>query len=330
MSAINYYPRWYYPISVTQFSEDDSHIAWKSDGNFVYIKGRDSFQTNTIAPLRHIPLSFSQSVRNKTWFLYCRFSLNREPGTVTGLEVQLSIDRGGRVVDDTVQLYKNSEKIGENYASMDLSTLKKYGNTWGLEWNNPYILTSGDFGVLLRFQSNFTIPHSTTPSIDFIRMRYTVANELLVNKQEARPNIGWTNSSVDDSNFSRDGKEGEGKGGKKKNDGFAGSNGSTGSNGFFGSNGFEGSYGFEGSGFNGSNGFIGSISPIDIGQIEVVFLDNVPYLRVRNSQNQETFIQIIPTNNLPLGGTFLYQSWLVGSLVYYWNGTIWVSIPLSQ
>ena len=316
MSASNYFPRWYYPISVTQFAEDDSHIAWQSNGNFVYIRGRDSFQTKTVAPLRHIPLSFSQSVRNTTWFLYCRFLLNQEPGTVTGLEVQLSIDRGGRVVDDTIQLYKNDEKIGENNASMDLSTLKKYGNTWGLDWDNPYILTSGDFGVLLRFQSNFTTPHNTVPSIDFVRMRYTIDGESLTNAQEARPNIGWTNAYVNSTNKDRDGTS-SGDGGPGAGDGSGGDTSGGGS-------GFTGSIGFISStGFSGSNGFTGSAF-FPVSDARVVFINGSTVLVGNiNSSNTVGTISLLPPSPTIIGEAYFVTS---EGAVYYWTGSGWVRL----
>jgi hypothetical protein len=288
MSATNYFPRWYYPTSVDQTFEDVSHIPWDSTGNFVHLKSKDLSRTSTVAPLKHIPVSRTVSIRNKTWFLHCRFQLGTEPGQINGIQVQIQMDRGSRIVDDTIQLDKNGELLGENQATLDILSLKTYGNTWGLNWSNidPYTLTSGNFGLRLRFQSNFNTPHTTTPSIDFIRMRYTVVGEDLINKQEALPNIGWTMAltleKIWDRTESSDGRKelkpklkggsglGNGFGLEGDGEGAGGSGGPgvappdpnlptnpTGSFGFIGSSyRFDGSFGFVGSG--GSFGFVGS------------------------------------------------------------------------
>jgi hypothetical protein len=326
MSAINYFPRWYYPISVDQTFEDVSHIPWNSTGDFVYLKSKDSFKTSTVAPLTHIPVSQTVSIRNKTWFLHCRFQLGAEPGQINGIQVQIQMDRGARIIDDTIQLDKNGELLGENQATLDILSLKTYGNTWGLNWSNidPYDLTSGNFGLRLRFQSNFTTPHTTTPSIDFIRMRYTVVGEDATNKQEALPNVGWTMALTLEKFWDRSdigpgkqatlldgeggasgtggppGPPGSGFAGSQPPSGFVGSTfslGSSGLTGFIGSN-----IGFAGSGQ--IYGFIGS----SIGNIsQLVFIPNIGLL--------------------PTTGSFRFQAFYIQTTgqVFYWDN-VWILV----
>jgi len=314
MSATNYFPRWYYPTYVDQTFEDASHIPWDSTGDFVYLKSKDLTKTSTVAPLIHIPVSRTVSIRNKTWFLHCRFQLGTEPGQINGIQVQIQMDRGSRIVDDTIQLDKNGELLGENQATLDMLSLKTYGNTWGLNWSNinPYTLTSGNFGLRLRFQSSFTTPHCTTPSIDFIRMRYTVVGESLINKQEARPNIGWTMSESLTNSFPnkrKDGGEGDG----------AGDGGSTGG-GFTGSAGFTGS---QGSGFVGSNAFTGSVGFAG-STVSVQFFGGT--LVVLGNFGPDSTVATLSL--LPPVGAFLNQAYLVlgGVGIVYWNGSTWIIV----
>ena len=311
MSATNYFPRWYYPISIDQTFEDVSHIPWDSTGNFIHLKSRDLSKTSTVLPLKHIPVSQAVSIRNKTWFLHCRFQLGTEMGQVNGMQVQIQMDRGSRIIDDTIQLDKNGELLGENQATLDILSLKTYGNSWGLNWSNidPYELASGTFGLRLRFQSSFTTPHTTTPSIDFVRMRYTVVGESLINKQELRPNIGWTmsesltirtKSSADDD---IPGGGGSGIGGGADN--------------FTGSTGFAGS----GPGFFGSNGYTGSVDAGDA-TARIEFIQGVLVI-IGNIGPANT---VATVSLLPLAGAFQNQVYLVqdGFRIFYWNGSSWI------
>jgi len=224
------------------------------------------------------------------------------------------MDRGSRIVDDTIQLDKNGELLGENQATLDMLSLKTYGNTWGLNWSNinPYTLTSGNFGLRLRFQSSFTTPHSTTPSIDFIRMRYTVVGESLINKQEARPNIGWTMSESLTNSFPNKRKDGG------EDDG-AGDGGSTGG-GFTGSAGFTGS---QGSGFVGSNAFTGSVGFAG-STVSVQFFGGT--LVVLGNFGPDSTVATLSL--LPPVGAFLNQAYLVlgGVGIVYWNGSTWIIV----
>jgi hypothetical protein len=303
MYATNYFPRWYYPISIDQTFEDASHIPWDSTGNFIHLKSKDLSRTSTVLPLKHIPVSQTVSIRNKTWFLHCRFQLGTEMGQVNGIQVQIQMDRGSRIIDDTIQLDKNGELLGENQATLDMLPLKTYGNAWGLNWSNidPYELASENFGLRLRFQSSFTTPHATTPSIDFIRMRYTVVGESLIDKQESRPNIGWTmseSSTIQSRPLEYDDGEGEG---------FIGSIGFSGSN-----NGFQGSTGFTGSIY-----FASSTARIEFILGTVVVVGEI---------GPESTVATISL--LPPVGAFLNQAYFVlgGVGLVYWNGSTWVVV----
>jgi len=330
MYANNYYPKWYYPHSISQESEAITHVPWDSTGNFTYIKSRDLTQTKTVAPLRHIPNSFSTPIRNKTWYLNCMFQLGREPGQVNGIQLQIQMDRGARIVDDTVQLIYNGSPIGENLATLEIETLKTYGNAWGLTWTDPDVYampstTSTDFGVVLRFQSNFSTPHTTTPAIDFVRMRYTVEGETLINRQEARPNIGWTMAlTLDKFWITRPGEFSELDDDFEltNNDGTQGGpGGGTGGTGYEGTAGYIGSGVFEfigSGGFVGSGGFIGSSGDYQ-GSIFGFIGSSFPNI---SSYNIIPSIAFLPTT-----GAFTYQAFLVQDTnqIFYWDN-VWILV----
>jgi hypothetical protein len=235
------------------------------------------------------------------------------------------MDRGARIVDDTVQLIHNGSPIGENLATLEIEALKTYGNAWGLTWTDPdaYTMTTGDFGVVLRFQSNFSTPHTTTPAIDFIRMRYTVEGEIVINKQEARPNIGWTMALTLDKFWKRKpGEPGEltdepgllggGGAGDGAGEGFGDPDGYAGSGAFVGSFGFIGSSGFYGSiGYTGTTGYAGST----FGFIGSGFRNISSY-------------NVIPTIAfLPITGAYTYQAFLVQDTnqILYWDN-VWILV----
>jgi hypothetical protein len=237
------------------------------------------------------------------------------------------MDRGSRIVDDTVQLTHDGSPIGENLANLEIEALKTYGNTWGLTWTDPGVYamtstTSTTFGVVLRFQSNFSTPHTTTPAIDFVRMRYTVEGEASNNRQEDRPNIGWTMALTLDKFWDRtpgerskltntpgplgggaaDGTGGQGYGGS----GYAGSDGFVGSFAYIGSAGVVGSAAYIGTmGYAGSTfGFIGS--------------------GFRNISSYN----VIPTIAfLPTSGSYTYQAFLIENTnqIFYWDN-VWILV----
>jgi hypothetical protein len=365
MYANNYYPKWYYPTAVTQDSEAITHVPWDSSGNFTYIKSRDLTQTKTVAPLKHIPNSFSTPIRNKTWYLNCNFRLGRESGRVNGIQLQLQMDRGSRIVDDTVQLTHDGSPIGENLANLEIEALKTYGNTWGLTWTDPGVYamtstTSTTFGVVLRFQSNFSTPHTTTPAIDFVRMRYTVEGEASNNRQEDRPNIGWTMQLTPDEfwilrpgNYSelknpsarlipgqgpgKPGLYGEGAGGEGTGglvgglvvDGFTPVGGgffpfAPGQTGGGSTEGYTASGQFQGSfGFQGSTGTTGSS-----GFTGTTGYAGSTFGFIGSGFLNITSYNVIPTIAfLPTSGSYTYQAFLIENTnqIFYWDN-VWILV----
>lgn len=309
--SVTYFPKWHYPISASQFAEDSTHIPWDSAGNFVYIKSKNLSKTKTVQPLIHIPVNQGLTIRNKTYFLDCKFNMTREIGQITGLQIEIQIDRGARVIDDTIQLIKDDQVIGENVASSGTDERTLYGPDWGLDWTtvDPYSLTSGNFGVRLRFQSNYKTPHSTVPSIDFVRARFLVANET-INKQELRPNIGWTCYLTSDQFWLM--------GDRPVSDLISGNK--LGRPGFIGSYGYSyiGTFSYTGSGLP---GYTGSFGPINL-NFPIGYISSSFGIVLATSSP----IPIIPNITfLPPTGAFQYQAFYLSNInaIVYWDG-VWL------
>lgn len=167
---------WFYPNSVTQDYEVIEHISWNDVNNFSSLKHPDGNFCTLSAPLLHIANSYTNDIKMKTWFLYLtQFNIPSAviPSPVNGIEVEINMNRGGRITDETIQLLYNGNFVGENQANFDLSPKKLYGGSldlWGISPTNS-ILTNSTFGVGVRFQSHPSWPHNEYPRIDYIRLR---------------------------------------------------------------------------------------------------------------------------------------------------------------
>jgi len=93
---------------------------------------------------------------------------------INGFEVYINLKRKGRILDETIGLWYNGEQVGGSKADGDLSNIKTYGgsgDTWNFEQISSGILNSGNFGLLLRYQSNINWPHRDTPNMIQVQAR---------------------------------------------------------------------------------------------------------------------------------------------------------------
>lgn len=166
---------WRYPTTVTQYAEHESHIAWDDVDNFMGIKQPDNYNLSTVSDLVHYANPGTNDMRTKTWFLVAtNFKMTDVTGTITGIEVKLDTRRGGRVSDETVELYLGDTSISDNGATPELDMIKTYGgssNLWGLESLDLSTLQRPDFGILLRFQSHPFWPHRSQMLINSAAIR---------------------------------------------------------------------------------------------------------------------------------------------------------------
>jgi hypothetical protein len=96
------------------------------------------------------------------------------PNILNGLELYVSLQRHGRITDDTVMFTYQGNNVSNNRANPDLSNVKTYGGETDLWDMDPIVyplITSPNFGILLRFQSNIFLPHKTTPNMEHVQLR---------------------------------------------------------------------------------------------------------------------------------------------------------------
>lgn len=176
---------WARPSSIRQYAEADQNIPWK-DMNFDYLVADPLANIETKSPLYHIARSPKLDLTYKTWYLECTgFNFANLPDVITGILATINIDRGGRIVDDTIQLTYQGELIGSNRpagiidprtgASL-LALVTVYGglsDTWGVKNLTRDMISDPTFGITVRYQSHPHWPHKTTPTLKSIQLQIT-------------------------------------------------------------------------------------------------------------------------------------------------------------
>jgi hypothetical protein len=123
------------------------------------------------------------------------FNFPANAGTVTGIELELTVQRVARIQDLIVQLTFNGEIIGDNRASINnpvqsdtytadvtvplhpIDDYNIYGSStdmWGTALSNMDV-TDPSFGVVLSFRSNVIYPHRDVVYVDQVALRITYA-----------------------------------------------------------------------------------------------------------------------------------------------------------
>lgn len=168
---------WTLPRDISQYSEpggEAAHVSWLEVNNFSALRSLDGRSIKTTRDLLHIAREPRHDITEKTYFLkVTNFNFGLLPDTITGIQVKLSMNRFGRITDDTIQLTRNDELIGENQATLDTNPIKIYGSETSL-WDTT--LTSSElqdpsFGVVLRFKSHPRWPHKNSALIDAVEIR---------------------------------------------------------------------------------------------------------------------------------------------------------------
>ena len=169
----------YYPHSVEIISEIPEHeIDWKStpsrDVNTLLEK-----KWSTVRSLKHIANPASGDIRERTRSLVCTdFQISDLPETISGLELKITGQRNGRIVDEIIQLTYQNQAIGKNnflYVTdseghLRITNETFYGGSTDL-WEadlTPEILRDPSFGVILKFQSHPYYPHSVGMILDSV------------------------------------------------------------------------------------------------------------------------------------------------------------------
>jgi hypothetical protein len=168
---------WALPTNIIQYAEEgaeDAHISWIETDSFSGLKSADGRSIKTSGELVHIAREPRHDITQKTYFLKITgFNFINLPDTVSGIEMKLSMNRFGRITDDTVQLCVNDQLIGENQATLDLNPIKIYGDQTSMWDTNLSIsdVQNPSFGVTLRFKSHPRWPHKSSAMIDVVQVR---------------------------------------------------------------------------------------------------------------------------------------------------------------
>jgi hypothetical protein len=168
---------WTLPTNVIQYAEEggeDAHISWLETNNFHSLKDFDGKSVRTTRDLVHIARDPRHDILQKTYYLKLTgFNFSNLPVTLSGIEMRLSINRYGRITDDTIQLCYNNVLIGDNHASLNLDLIKIYGSETD-NWNTNLTMSdiqNSSFGVIIRFQSHPNWPHKNSPLVDSVELR---------------------------------------------------------------------------------------------------------------------------------------------------------------
>ena len=176
---------WARPYSIRQYAEADQNIAWQT-ANFVDLSKDGHANIETVSPLYHTARSPKLDLTYKTWYLECTgFNFTNLSSVITGISAIIFMDRGGRIVDDTVQLTYQGELIGNNKpagiidprtgASL-LAPVTAYGglsDAWGVKNLSRDMIGDPSFGITVRYQSHPHWPHKTVPSLKSIQLQIT-------------------------------------------------------------------------------------------------------------------------------------------------------------
>jgi hypothetical protein len=199
---------------VTQFTDSPSRlrILWNSQ-YFNSARFDDGSRISTVAPLHHIPNSFSGDRTMKTWYLQLSgYKLNvLKP--LAGLQLKLHSDRSGRIIEDTVQFMYQNNFVGDNKANRDISQIKYFGgkDTWGfLPVNNTTstlaILNSSTFAVAVRFQSHPEWPHRESPMVEYVAIRGIYETDIIDTRIKPL-GVAWKNEEETSDRAGEDGLE---------------------------------------------------------------------------------------------------------------------------
>lgn len=170
-------PKTFYPSSVQQVSDyPDQEIGWVPQ-NTTHLNYLLNARWKTVRDLAHLSNPATGDLRNKTYALYCT-GFNIPPIEINGIELTVSAQRNGRIVDDTIQLTYQNDPIGVNNFTYDtdseghllLLNQTTYGSPtdlWGATVNSE-IVQDPSFGVILKFQSHPFYPHRCGMFLDSV------------------------------------------------------------------------------------------------------------------------------------------------------------------
>lgn len=168
---------WALPTIIDQFSEEgneDYHVPWLEEDDFSSLKSANGKHVKTSRDLVHIARDPRHDILEKTYYLKLTgFEFESMPENIQGIEVRITMNRFGRIVDDTIQLCLEGEFIGENKSSDRILRDNYYGSDVDLWETNIESSQSINetFGIILRYKSHPSWPHKNSAFIDAVEIR---------------------------------------------------------------------------------------------------------------------------------------------------------------
>ena len=92
---------WFYSNTITQYGEVPSHISWDNeDSGFAALKSNNNESIMTTKELLHIANPTTNDIKMKTYYLnLVNFNMINLPLVISGIEVEVEMNRGGRITD---------------------------------------------------------------------------------------------------------------------------------------------------------------------------------------------------------------------------------------
>jgi hypothetical protein len=174
--------QWFYPFSYSFHQIDDTDVAWLDD--FTHVVNEDKIGTSSgILQSRHNDLAGGH-IRNKTELVkLSNFNFSNLPDVINGIELHISCNKNGRILEDTLHFSDVNELISDSkfswngrdleYFHANFDNEAYYGgptDTWGLDVSQ--VVFDSDFTLNLRYQSHFFFPHKSCIIIDTVRIRF--------------------------------------------------------------------------------------------------------------------------------------------------------------
>lgn len=168
---------WALPRNIEQYAEEEYeeiHVPWVDIDNFAALKNLDAKSVKTARDLVHIARDPRHDVQEKTYFLRLTdFDFINLPSTLTGIQAKITMNRYGRITDDTIQLCAGGNLVGRNRASLEIPPTAVYGGENDI-WNSNLTMTdiaNSTFGIVLRFRSHPDWPHKCSAMIDAVELK---------------------------------------------------------------------------------------------------------------------------------------------------------------
>jgi hypothetical protein len=144
--------KWLCAKSITKF-EDDSVVM-------------DTVQLISLTPIYGVALSNGKMNQYGSEALLFKDFLSS--GTATAIQATIQVERMGRIQDRVIQLCDTGTLVGKNVADLSANNIHVY------DWPSTNYNLSSDFGIVVDYQPNITVPSRERLIIRSVTMRFFI------------------------------------------------------------------------------------------------------------------------------------------------------------